>query len=124
MPRPAVVSSARSIPFRSNGEGDEAHRWKDLEPRTGPKTMTAFASTVGSRAPLTPALRLRGVQEALVRLSRANTLIDLVQNSPRELCEECGLERAMLSSLHDGRLAFASAAHPGNPERESRFRLL
>ena len=30
----------------------------------------------------------------------------------------------MLTSLHDGRLAFASAAHPGNPERESRFPML
>ncbi len=30
----------------------------------------------------------------------------------------------MLTSLHDGKLAFASAAHPGDPERELRFPLL
>jgi DNA-binding CsgD family transcriptional regulator len=85
--------------------------------------MTATASIAEAPAALQPAGRLRAVQDALSRLARAGSLAELVQSAPRELCA-CGLDRAMFTNLHDGKLAFASAAHPRNPERELRFPLL
>ena len=89
--------------------------------------MTTTATTADAHAkafPQTPAQRLRAVQEALTRLASVPTLEGLVADAPRELCTHCGLDRAMLTSLHHGKLAFASAAHPGDPEREVRFPML
>lgn len=89
--------------------------------------MTTEASTAEAQARTsrqTPAQRLRAVQEALTRLAAEPTLTALVADAPRELCTHCGLDRAMLTSLHHGKLAFASSAHPGDPEREVRFPML
>jgi DNA-binding CsgD family transcriptional regulator len=85
--------------------------------------MTATASIAEAPTALEPAQRLRAVQDALSRLSRATSLAGLAESAPRELCS-CGLDRAMLTNLCDGKLAFASAAHPKAPEREQRFPLL
>jgi DNA-binding CsgD family transcriptional regulator len=87
-------------------------------------TTATIADAQTARTAQTPAQRLRAVQEALARLASEPSLAALVADAPRELCTHCGLDRAMLTSLHDGKLAFASAAHPGNPEREIRFPML
>ena len=87
-------------------------------------TASSIAEVQDTRSSHNVAQRLRAVQEALVRLAAEPSLAALAADAPRELCGECGLDRAMLTSLHDGKLAFASAAHPGDPERELRFPLL
>ncbi len=87
-------------------------------------TASSIVDVLEARGSETPARRLRAAREALAGLASEPNLAALVADAPRELCAECGLDRAMLTSLHDGKLAFASAAHPGDPERELRFPLL
>lgn len=83
--------------------------------------MSKGESIGQSPTSLSPAERLRAIQRVLAGLSVEPSLAALVADAPRKLCLECGLDRAMLTSLHDGKLAYASAAHPANPGYELRF---
>ncbi len=84
-------------------------------------TSPSIVEAQEARVSLSAAQRLRAVQKALARLSAEPSLAAFVAGAPRELSLGCGLDRAMLTSLHDGKLAYASSAHPGDPERELRF---
>jgi DNA-binding CsgD family transcriptional regulator len=54
------------------------------------------------------AQRLRGVNAALTRLAKLDSLGRVVAAAPREACAAVGFDRAMLSNLRSGRLCFAS----------------
>lgn len=75
----------------------------------------AVPSPVGEPVVLDAARRLRGVHDALTRLSALDSIARLVSAAPREACRSVGFDRAMLSQIRGDRLSFASVSFEGNP---------
>lgn len=69
---------------------------------------TSSTRTAGKPVAPDPALRLRAVNAALIRLAKLDNLARVVSAAPREACAAAGFDRAMLSNLRGGRLRFAS----------------
>ena len=71
--------------------------------------------------PFTTASSLRRVQESLAQLSRTEALWQVVLDTPAEACAACGMDRAMLTHVRDGQIAFASVSTEHDPQLAAAF---
>jgi len=67
------------------------------------------------------AAALRRVQESLAGLSSAEALWRVVLDAPAAACTACNMDRAMLTHVRDGQVAFASVSTDHDPQLAADF---
>ncbi len=67
------------------------------------------------------AAALRRVQESLAQLSGAGALWQVVLETPAAVCAACDMDRAMLTHVRDGHIAFASVSTEHDPQLAASF---